>query len=141
MGEKAKENKVVAFLKARATFIRYCIAGAAATLLETGLYMLMYEMLGIYNVVSTFLSWFITVLFAFVTNKYFVYREKGGERIVKELLSFFSCRIGTGVYNIVWMFITVDVLSWNPLWMKLLSALIVGIINYVVGKVMIFKKK
>ena len=141
MGEKAKENKVVAFLKARATFIRYCIAGAAATLLETGLYMLMYEMLGIYNVVSTFLSWFITVLFAFVTNKYFVYRAKGGERIVKELLSFFSCRIGTGVYNILWMFITVDVLSWNPLWMKLVSALIVGIINYVVGKVMIFKKK
>ena len=101
MGEKAKENKVVAFLKARATFIRYCIAGAAATLLETGLYMLMYEKIGIYNVVSTFLAWFITVLFAFVTNKYFVYKSKEGERIFKELLSFFSCRIGTGVFNIV----------------------------------------
>ena len=71
----------------------------------------------------------------------FVYKSKEGERIFKELLSFFSCRIGTGVFNIVWMFVTVDLLSWSPLWMKLLSALIVGIINYLVGKLMIFKKK
>ena len=141
MGEKAKENKVVAFLKARATFIRYCIAGAAATLLETGLYMLFYEVMGIPNVISVFVAWFLTVLFAFLTNKYFVYRTPGRKDILKELLSFFSCRIGTGVFNLLWMFITVDLLSLWPLLMKLLSALVVGIINYLVGKMMIFKKK
>lgn len=141
MNEEKKENRVVAFLKARATFIRYCIVGAAATLLETGLYMLLYEKLGIYNVVSTFVAWFLTVLFAFLTNKYFVYRSKSGEKILSELLSFFSCRIGTGIFNLVWMYVTVDLLDWTPLVMKLLSALMVGIINYLVGKVMIFKKK
>ncbi len=141
MSEEKKENRVVAFLKARATFIRYCIVGAAATLLETGLYMLLYEKLGIYNVVSTFVAWFLTVLFAFLTNKYFVYRSNSGEKVIKELLSFFSCRIGTGIFNLVWMYVTVDLLDWTPLVMKLLSALMVGIINYLVGKVMIFKKK
>ena len=59
---------------------------------------------------------------------------------MKELVGFFSCRAGTGVFNLVWMFVTVDVLAWWPLMMKLLSALMVGIINYVVGKVMIFRK-
>ena len=141
MSEEKKENRVVAFLKARATFIRYCIVGAAATLLETGLYMLLYEKLGIYNVVSTFVAWFLTVLFAFLTNKYFVYRSNSGEKVIKELLSFFSCRIGTGIFNLVWMYVTVDLLDWTTLVMKLLSALMVGIINYLVGKVMIFKKK
>ena len=141
MSEEKKENRVVAFLKARATFIRYCIVGAAATLLETGLYMLLYEKLGIYNVVSTFVAWFLTVLFAFLTNKYFVYRSNSGEKVIKELLSFFSCRIGTGIFNLVWMYVTVDLLDWTPLVMKLLSALMVGIINYLVGTVMIFKKK
>ncbi|MGN1190692.1 MAG: GtrA family protein [Candidatus Ornithospirochaeta sp.] len=141
MSEEKKENRVVAFLKARATFIRYCIVGAAATLLETGLYMLLYEKLGIYNVISTFVAWFLTVLFAFLTNKYFVYRSNSGEKVIKELLSFFSCRIGTGIFNLVWMYVTVDLLDWTPLVMKLLSALMVGIINYLVGKVMIFKKK
>ena len=136
-----EKSRVVAFIKSKATFIRYCLVGALATALETGLYMLFYEVMGIPNVISVFVAWFLTVLFAFLTNKYFVYRSLGRKDILKELLSFFSCRIGTGVYNIVWMFITVDVLSWNPLWMKLFSALIVGIINYVVGKVMIFKKK
>ena len=141
MTEKERGKSIVAFIKARATFIRYCIAGALATLLETVLYMLLYDKLGIYNVISTFLAWFITVLFAFMTNKYFVYKAKSGDKIIKELLAFFSCRIGTGIFNLVWMFVTVDLLVWNPLYMKLLSALIVGVINYLVGKMMIFKKK
>lgn len=141
MTEEVRGKSIVAFIKARATFIRYCIAGALATLLETVLYMLLYDKLGIYNVISTFLAWFITVLFAFMTNKYFVYKAKSGDKIIKELLAFFSCRIGTGIFNLVWMFVTVDLLVWNPLYMKLLSALIVGVINYLVGKMMIFKKK
>lgn len=141
MTEEVRGKSIVAFIKARATFIRYCIAGALATLLETVLYMLLYDKLGIYNVISTFLAWFITVLFAFMTNKYFVYKAKSGDKIIKELLAFFSCRIGTGIFNLVWMFVTVDFLVWNPLYMKLLSALIVGVINYFVGKMMIFKKK
>lgn len=136
-----QETGIVAFIKSKATFIRYCIAGAMATLLETGLYMLFYEGLGIPNVISTFVAWFITVLFAFLTNKYFVYKAPGKESVMKELLSFFTCRIGTGVFNLLWMFITVDLLSLWPLLMKLLSAFMVGIINYLVGKLMIFKKK
>ena len=135
------KSRVVAFIKSKATFIRYCLVGALATALETGLYMLFYEVMGIPNVISVFVAWFLTVLFAFLTNKYFVYRSLGRKDILKELLSFFSCRIGTGVFNLLWMFITVDLLSLWPLLMKLFSALIVGIINYVVGKVMIFKKK
>ena len=136
-----EKSKVVAFIKSKATFIRYCLVGALATALETGLYMLFYEVMGIPNVISVFVAWFLTVLFAFLTNKYFVYRTPGRNDILKELLSFFSCRIGTGVFNLLWMFITVDLLSLWPLLMKLLSALVVGIINYLVGKMMIFKKK
>ena len=136
-----EKSKVVAFIKSKATFIRYCLVGALATALETGLYMLFYEVMGIPNVISVFVAWFLTVLFAFLTNKYFVYRTPGRKDILKELLSFFSCRIGTVVFNLLWMFITVDLLSLWPLLMKLLSALVVGIINYLVGKMMIFKKK
>ena len=136
-----EKSKVVAFIKSKVIFIRYCLVGALATALETGLYMLFYEVMGIPNVISVFVAWFLTVLFAFLTNKYFVYRTPGRKDILKELLSFFSCRIGTGVFNLLWMFITVDLLSLWPLLMKLLSALVVGIINYLVGKMMIFKKK
>ena len=131
----------MAFIKNKATFIRYCMVGALATILETGLYLLLYEIIGISNVPSAFVAWFLTVLFAFLTNKYFVYRSGGKEGIVKELMSFFSCRIGTGVFNLAWMFVTVDLLKLWPFLMKLLSALIVGIINYLVGKLMIFKNK
>lgn len=112
-----------------------------ATALETGLYMLFYSVFEIPNVISTFTSWLITMLFAFCTNKFFVYRAGEGKSVFKELMGFFSCRIGTGIFNLLWMLITVDILSWMPLLMKILSAFMVGIINYVVGKVMIFKRK
>ena len=135
------KSRVVAFIKSKATFIRYCLVGALATAVETGLYMLVYDVMGIPNVISVFVAWFLTVLFAFLTNKYFVYRSLGRKDILKELLSFFSCRIGTGVFNLLWMFRTVDLLSLWPLLMKLLSALVVGIINCLVGKMMIFRKK
>ena len=141
MEEKNVKSGFWSFLKERATFIRYCIAGGAATALETGLYMALYEGLGLPNVPSAFAAWAITVLFAFFTNKYFVYKKMEREGILKELLGFFSCRTGTGVFNLAWMFLTVDVLDLSPFWMKLLSALMVGVFNYLVGKLMIFRKK
>ena len=140
MEEKKEKSGLISFMKERATFLRYCAAGAAATALETGLYMALFEGLGFPNVPSAFVSWVLTVLFAFLTNKYLVYVKKGSEGIIKELMGFFSCRTGTGVFNLLWMFVTVDLLSLSPFWMKLISALIVGIVNYLVGKLMIFRK-
>lgn len=124
-------------------FFIYCIFGAMATGVNMISYHLLYNIAGIGNVISTFLAWFFAVTFAFFTNKFFVFVsfDRSLKTVTRELAGFFSCRISTGILDIVFMYITVDVLNLMPVLFKFISNLIVGIINYLAGKLLIFKKK
>ena len=124
------------------TFIIYMVFGFLATLLETFSYWLFYEVIGLSNMVSTVIAIFITITFAFFTNKIFVYKSKAWSLnpLIKEILSFYWFRILTGLFNMLFMYITVDKLSWWPVGMKAIAAIMVGIMNYLLGKFIIFKK-
>lgn len=141
MLEDKKEWKT--FLLHWRSFFAYCLVGALATALETFLYWLFYEVVLLPNLLSTFIAWFLTIIFCFFTNKCFVYRSKTweGKIVLKELVGFYSCRISTGLLNMVFMYVTVDVLALQPVLMKLAAAVMVGIINYLVGQLLVFRKK
>ena len=130
------------FVKKKRVFISYCLFGFLASALETGLYSLFYITLNFSNVLSTCISWVLTVIFAFFTNKCNVYRSKEWKLKVlgKEILAFFSCRLTSGVFNLLWMYIFVDHLKCNGVLMKIVSALLVGVFNYLMGKIVIFSK-
>ncbi len=89
---------------------------------------------------ATSLSWLISVIFAFVTNKLFVF-ESRSKSIFKELLSFFGCRIFTGVLDLLIMLLFVDVLDFNSLLIKIISNVLVVVLNYIFSKFLIFKKE
>ena len=103
----------------------------------------MYELLLVNNVLSTILAWLAAVIFAFVTNKVFVFESKRNNATEKlsEITSFFGCRILTGILDVVIMAVAVDYLKWNSLLWKLISNIIVTIINYIASKFFIFKDK
>lgn len=123
-------------------FIVYNLFGFTATILESFLYWLFYRRMGIGNVPSTIISWVFTVIYAFFTNKIFVYKSKNWRfsGVIAEFCSFFGFRAVTGVYNILHMWISVDLLHLWPVTMKVISALIVGLMNYFAGKSVVFKK-
>ena len=125
------------------TFVFYNIFGFTATLLETFLYWLFYVKLGVENVMATLFAWMITVVYAFFTNKILVYKSRDWNPviIVKEFLYFFGFRAVTGIFNILYMYVTVDILDWWPVTMKAIAALIVGLSNYMIGKKLIFKHR
>ena len=54
---------------------------------------------------------------------------------------FFGFRAVTGIFNILYMYVTVDILNWWPVTMKAIAALIVGLSNYMIGKKLIFKHR
>lgn len=124
-------------------FVIYTVFGAMATLVNMGSYYLFYEKFGWANLVSTFVAWLLAVTFAFFTNKFFVFLsyDLAPRKVFSELVGFFSCRISTGVLDMAIMFVAVDLLSLHPNLWKFISNLIVGIVNYLVGKFMIFGKK
>ena len=134
-------NKIIEALRKNKQLLLYLFFGICTTAINTICYWLLYDVLTLNNIVSTILAWLAAVVFAFVTNKRFVFESKRTnttERI-NEVISFFGCRLLTGILDVAIMAITVDMLQWNGLLWKLFSNIIVTIINYVASKYLIFK--
>ena len=102
--------------------------------------------------VSTLIAWIVAVLFAYVTNKLWVFESKSTKAsvILRELVSFFGARIVSFVVfeSLGFMFVRNIFINYNILnenaskWIaKLLMAVIVVIFNYVMSKLVIFRKK
>ncbi len=123
--------------------IMYLIFGALTTLVSVVTYALCYKVLFLPNTVSTIISWVVSVTFAFVTNKFFVFESKSREKktVLREAASFYGCRALTGVLELVLMFLLVDILKFDGILMKILVNIIVIILNYVASKLVIFKNK
>ncbi|MFM1514714.1 GtrA family protein [Helcococcus ovis] len=123
--------------------ILYIFFGGITTFINIVSYYLFYNILNVSNVISNIIAWFLSVIFAFVTNKIWVFNSKSWEIkiTIKELVSFISVRLLTGVFDTVVMYLGVDVFKFNSLIMKIVSNLIVLISNYIGSKLFIFKKK
>lgn len=122
--------------------LRYLFFGVCTTGINAVCYGALYKRAELSNVISTIFAWFAAVVFAFITNKRYVFESKYTEAVetLKEFVSFFSCRAMTGILDVVIMFATVDCLQWNSLLWKLLSNVIVTIINYFVSKYYVFSE-
>lgn len=88
------------------------------------------------------IAWVVSVFFAYITNRKWVFESKKTQRkeIAKEIFSFFGFRLFSGVLDILFMYLTVDILQLSNFWMKLLSNVVVVILNYIFSKLFIFKK-
>ena len=136
--EKIKEL----WIKYRA-LINYGIFGVLTTIINIGAYSICYERLGISNVVSNIIAWVLAVTVAYITNKLWVFDSKSLELsvLLREVVSFFGCRLATGVIDLAIMYVAVDRMDLNSTLMKCISNVIVIITNYVASKLLIFKKK
>lgn len=122
--------------------ILYLFFGGCTTLVNIVVYFV-FSRLQFGTELSTIFAWFSSVLFAYITNRIFVFqsRANGISAILKEALSFFSCRLATGVLDLAIMVFFVDYWHFNDLFIKVLSNIIVIILNYIASKLWIFKKK
>jgi len=94
--------------------------------------------------ISVIISWILAVLFAYVTNRMFVFRSKS-KKILKEMSSFFGARLLTlGMeMGILWFFITflkLDTPLLTKVWTIVTQVLILTL-NYVFSKLFVFKKE
>ena len=121
--------------------ILYLFFGVCTTAINAICYWFICEVLALSNIVSTILAWFAAVIFAFVTNKVFVFESKrtNAAESINEAISFFGCRLLTGFLDVAIMIVAVDMLQWNGLFWKLLSNIVVTIINYIASKYLVFR--
>lgn len=120
----------------------YIIFGLGTTAVNMIAYEVTYNRIGICNLISTIIAWVLAVVFAFITNKLFVFDSKSlaWEKVKYELVTFLTCRLITGIFDVIIMFVAVDMMDWNSLVWKFVSNVLVTVLNYIASKLVIFKK-
>ena len=121
--------------------IRYLFFGICTTIINIISYYACTYMIGWTVVSSTVVSWLLAVSFAFITNKIWVFESKTWNKgsVIKEVLSFFLCRIMTGILDLIIMIVSVKILGWNDILMKAISNIAVIMLNYIASKLFIFR--
>ena len=98
--------------------------------------------MGINELVANVLSWIITVLFAFLTNRVWVFQSptNGVSEFVKQMFAFYSGRVITLIIEEVILLVFITWLGFNSMVIKVIAQVIVILLNYVISKLVIFKK-
>lgn len=137
--------------------IVYAVFGVCTTLVNFVTYKLFNMILGdkLY-LVSNIVAWLVSVIFAYVTNKLFVFESKSWEikLVAKEVSSFFAARIFSFVVEEAGLFLLVDLLKMKEISLtvlgiaisgnmiaKVILAFIVVVLNYFFSKLIVFRKK
>lgn len=133
---------LVNIVKRYQSFIAYAIFGMFTTIVNIVCYNFFYYGEILNNVLSNAIAWVFAVAFAYITNKLWVFESKSWklEVIGREISAFISCRLLTGLLDLIIMYITVDIMRWSAFLMKIISNVLVIILNYVFSKLIIFKK-
>ena len=123
--------------------LAYLVFGVLTTVVNYLVYLSVYNGLGISATVSNLIAWVAAVAFAFVTNKPFVFKSHDWSPavVVPELVKFVSCRVASGLMETVILLVAVDLLGGNGNIWKLLTSVIVVIVNYFGSKLLVFRKK
>ena len=135
--------------KLKALFIKYydilvyLIFGVLTTVVNYLVYLPCYNILGFSSSVSNMIAWAVAVTFAFATNKPLVFRSHDWSAgvVVPELIKFVGTRIGSGGLETLILLLAVDVLGMNGNVWKLITSVLVVILNYVGSKLLVFRKK
>lgn len=135
-------NSIYQFIKKYREIILYLIFGVLTTLVNWCVYYPLFNVLHLPAIVSNVVAWAAAVLFAFVTNKPFVFDSKDWSwgTTLPEFVKFMGCRIGSGVLESIFILITVDLLALNGNLMKIIISVVVVVVNYI-GSKLLFRKK
>ena len=123
--------------------ISYVVFGALTTVVNIVTYLTACTGLGIPNLISNAIAWVVSVLFAYVVNKLFVFQSKTGswKAAAREFALFIAARLFSLAADELCMFLLVDVLASNKTVAKIAANVVVMIMNYFFSKWFIFKKK
>lgn len=140
-------NNIINLYKKYQEIINYLIVGVLTTVVSIVTYFLFSLILDIENnilfILANVLSWICAVIFAYITNKKFVFNTTTSNKKeeIKVFSMFVSSRITTLLIELAFMFVTVKVILINDKIAKVIAQFIVIVLNYILSKLFVFKKK
>lgn len=123
--------------------ILYLIFGFFTSLVNIIIYLALTKVFNLHYMASNIAAWIASVMFAYITNRLFVFvsQSKGLLCIIGECAAFFGCRLFSGLADTTIMYVMINLIHLNDMFVKIIANLIVIILNYVFSKQVIFKNK
>ena len=123
--------------------LSYLIFGVLTTAVNYLVYLPLYNLVGLSAALSNAIAWVVAVAFAYLTNKPFVFKSHdwSAKTVIPELTKFVGCRVASGAAETLILLLTVDILHWNGNLWKLVTSVLVVVMNYIASKLVVFRKK
>lgn len=136
-------EKIRALIEKYRDFLTYILFGATTTVANYLSFIVCREWLQWSVTASETTAWAFSVIVAFLTNKPFVFHSHdwSAKTVWPEWFKFVGTRLGTGVLDVVLMFLTTEFGHVNEYAAKIAISLLVVILNYVDSKLLVFRKK
>ena len=135
-------NKIRFLITKYWDILSYLFFGGLTTVVNYLVYYPLLNWAGLSAYLCNIIAWVAAVAFAYLTNKPFVFKSHdwSAKMVFPELSKFVGCRLGSGLLETVIIWLTVDILHWNGNIMKLITSILVVVLNYVGSKLFVFKK-
>jgi len=133
--------------KRKQEIISYLFFGGLATLLNFVVYIFFVHLIGLGITAGNAIAWVVAVLFAFVTNKLWVFQSRSwlAKQALREAGTFLGARITTGLLDMIGVPLLFYIGLRYPLFgiegfaAKSIIAVLVIILNYVFSKAFVFR--
>lgn len=119
----------------------YLFFGGLAFVVSVATYSLFNMALHMNELIANIYSWIITVLFAFFTNRIWVFQSptEGVRAFLRQMMSFYGGRVITLLIEEAILFVFITLLSFSGLGVKIAAQIVVIILNYVISKLLVFR--
>lgn len=136
-------NMVKRLIEKHKELILYVVFGMLTTVVNYLIYLPLYNFAHFSAAASNGIAWLGAVIFAYIANKLYVFesRDWSWHVFLPEFFKFVGCRVCSGAAETLIIYFTVDFLAFNGNVMKMLTSILVIILNYIASKLIIFKAK
>ena len=140
---------MINFLKKHKEIFLYIVFGIGTTVVNWVVYTLLVTACDLGVTASNAIAWVVAIVFAFITNKLFVFESKSWALAItlKEGLSFLASRIFSGLIEIAGPVLLIQiglnqsVFGIKGAVSKAVTSIVVIILNYLLSKLLVFRKK
>lgn len=134
-------SKLCEFAKKYWDLIVYLLFGILTTAVNYIVYLPLLNVFLLPGSLSNAIAWAVAVAFAFLTNKPFVFKSRdwSAKVVMPELIKFIGSRAGSGLAETVIIFLTVDILDWNGNVWKMITSILVVVLNYISSRMFVFR--
>lgn len=136
-------KKIIEIYKKYEEKINYLIFGVLTTFVNLIVYALCTKLFSINYMISNIIAWILSVLFAYITNKKYVFKSKcdSNKKVIYEIFQFFKYRVLSFIIcDMLLLCLFVELLNMNDMIAKVIIQVVVIVLNYLFSKLFVFKK-